>query len=91
MDGATPTWTSMSGDVTVSATGVTTVGKIQGVVISGTPSNGQILIATSSSAADWQNAPSGSFVRVLGEIYQEHLPIKQLLVCRLCQFLRHHL
>jgi hypothetical protein len=47
------TWTTLSGDVTVSATGVTTVGKIQGVTISGTPSAGEVLVATSSTAADW--------------------------------------
>jgi hypothetical protein len=47
------TWTTLSGDVTVNATGVTTVGKIQGVTISGTPSAGEVLVATSSTAADW--------------------------------------
>lgn len=31
-----------------------TVQKIQGVAISGTPSTGQAIIATSSSAASWQ-------------------------------------
>jgi hypothetical protein len=35
------------------------VAKISGVAITGPPSTGQILIATSSSAASWQAAPGG--------------------------------
>ena len=55
----TPTWTSMSGDVTISATGATTVGQLQGtIVLSGTPSSGQVLVATSSTAADWATSPA---------------------------------
>lgn len=54
-----PTWTTLSGDMTVSNAGATTVGKIQGgIALSGTPSSGQVLTATSSTAADWQT-PSG--------------------------------
>lgn len=44
---------SLAGDVT-GAAGSNTVAKIQGTVISGTPSTGKILIATSGSAASWQ-------------------------------------
>jgi hypothetical protein len=57
----TPTWTTLSGDVVVGATGITTVNKIQGVVISGTPTNGQVLTATGTTAANWQTPTSGSF------------------------------
>lgn len=49
---------TMGGDVT-GTTAASTVSKIQGVVISGTPVTGYVLEATSSSAATWQN-PSTS-------------------------------
>lgn len=60
----------LDGDLGGSAT-IPTVESIQGVIISGTPSNGQVLTATSGSAATWStselpssaviyaNAPSG--------------------------------
>ena len=35
-----------------------TVSKVTGIAISGTPSTGQVLTATSSSAADWQTLPA---------------------------------
>jgi len=54
----TPTWTTLSGDVT-NTLGVTTVGQLQGtIVLSGTPASGNVLTATSSTAAHWA-APSG--------------------------------
>lgn len=68
MSNATPatTWTTISGDVTVSATGVTTVGQLQGtIVLSGTPSAGQVLTATSSTAADWATPSGGSGITQL--------------------------
>jgi hypothetical protein len=58
----TPTWTTLSGDVTVSSGGITHVGQLQGtIVLSGTPSTGQVLTATSATAADWVTPASGSF------------------------------
>jgi trimeric autotransporter adhesin len=58
----TPTWTTLSGDVTVSSGGITRVGQLQGtIVLSGTPSTGQVLTATGAGAADWQTPASGSF------------------------------
>ncbi len=38
-----------------------TVSKVNGIACSGTPSTGQILVATSSSAATWQNNSGGAF------------------------------
>jgi hypothetical protein len=57
--GATaPAWASISGDITASAStvGQLTVAAIQGVVISGTPSTGQVLTATGGTAAHWAAA-----------------------------------
>ncbi len=42
-----------------------TVAKIQGVAISGTPANGQVLTATSSTTATWQ-APSSGAMTLIG-------------------------
>jgi hypothetical protein len=50
---ATGTWTTPAG-----GSGNTT--SIDGVTVTGTPSSGQVLTATSSSAADWQTLASGS-------------------------------
>lgn len=36
-----------------------TVARVNGITITGAPSTGQIIIATSGTAASWQNAPSG--------------------------------
>jgi hypothetical protein len=61
---------TLTGDVTGSGTTAgttTTIAKIQGVVISGTPSNGYVLTATSSTAADWQAISSGS-VTLAGDV-----------------------
>jgi hypothetical protein len=52
---------TLTGDVTGSGTTAgttTTVAAIQGVTISGTPSSGQVLKATSSSAASWAADPA---------------------------------
>jgi hypothetical protein len=53
--------TQLTGDVVAGpglGSQVTTVEAIQGVAISGTPSDGYILTATSSSAANWAQFPS---------------------------------
>jgi hypothetical protein len=56
---------TLTGDVTSSGgttgSASTTVAKIQGVTISGTPSAGYVLEATSSTAASWQ-APSSDII-----------------------------
>lgn len=45
---------SLSGDVTITAAGVASVGQLQGaIILSGTPSAGQVLTATSTTAAHW--------------------------------------
>jgi hypothetical protein len=52
---------TLAGDVTGSGTTgstSTTVAKIQGVTISGTPSAGYVLEATSATAASWQTPPA---------------------------------
>ncbi len=49
-----PVGVVMSGDATISNTGVVSVGKINGISITGTPSAGQVPTATSSAAATWQ-------------------------------------
>jgi len=47
------TWVSMSGDATIDSTGLVTVGRVNGVSITGTPTAGNQPIATSSTAAAW--------------------------------------
>ena len=51
-----PTWTSMSGDVTISATGATTVGKIDGYTVANPSggSNGQVLGIAAGNNLTWQ-------------------------------------
>ena len=50
---------ALSGDVTTTAgSTVTTVGKVNGVAVTGTPTSGQVITATSGTAADWAT-PSG--------------------------------
>lgn len=50
---------TMSGDVT-GTTAASTVSKLQGTItLSGTPSTGQVLTATSATAADWQTGGGG--------------------------------
>jgi hypothetical protein len=60
---STSNWaaTTLSGDISESATtpGDLTVASIQGIVISGTPSTGQVLEATSPTAASWQTPSPG--------------------------------
>jgi hypothetical protein len=103
LSNATPvtTWTTMSGDATMGATGALTLASVNsdtgtfgsasavaqltvngkglvtaasnvsittvtGITISGTPSSGQVLTATSSSAADWQTpAVQGGWITAL--------------------------
>jgi hypothetical protein len=55
----------LGGDVT-GAAGSNTVASIQGVVISGTPSAGETLIATSPTAAAWSN--TGGTVTLSGDV-----------------------
>lgn len=50
---------AMSGDATIANTGAVTVGKVNGIAISGTPSIGQVPTATSTTAATWQNPSAG--------------------------------
>jgi len=61
MSNGTPatTWTTISGNATISATGVVTVSAVGGITVTGTPTTGQVLTATSSSAADWASPASG--------------------------------
>jgi hypothetical protein len=47
---------SLAGDVSGSITS-NSVDKIKGITLSGTPVTGQLLTATSSTTANWQNAP----------------------------------
>jgi hypothetical protein len=61
---------ALTGDVTTSAGAVaTTVASIQGVVISGTPAAGQVLKATSSTAALWENRANLS--TELGPLFED--------------------
>lgn len=50
----------LGGDVTGSLNALT-VAKINGITLSGTPSNGQVLTATSTTAAHWASPAAGSF------------------------------
>jgi len=50
----------LAGDLSGTSTSPT-VAKIQGVVISGSPTSGQVLTATNSTAATWKAAPSNTF------------------------------
>jgi hypothetical protein len=72
--GSSATWTAptatLVGDVTGSGStsGITTtVAKIQGVSISGTPSAGQTLVASSSTAASW-TSPARAWVTNAGAV-----------------------
>jgi hypothetical protein len=56
--GLVTTTTSLSGDVTGTA-GATTVAKVNGVAVTGTPSSGQVITASSSTAAAWTTPASG--------------------------------
>ena len=57
-----PTWTSMSGDVTISATGATTVGKIDGYTVANPSggSNGQVLGIAAGNNLTWQTVGGSS-------------------------------
>ena len=63
----TPTWTTVSGDATISNTGSVSVNAIRSAtttinVSSATaPSSGQVLTATSSTTATWQTPSGGGF------------------------------
>ena len=45
------------GSLSFTGTGILNASQINGITVSGTPSTGQVLTATSSSAANWQAAP----------------------------------
>lgn len=47
--------------LTTSGSGSINASKISGIAVSGTPSAGQVLTATSSSAADWASPSAGAF------------------------------
>lgn len=70
-DGETA-WTSLayfgSGDVTSvnGETGAVTVTEVSGITVSGTPSSGQVLTATSSTAADWATPAAAPVSSVFG-------------------------
>jgi hypothetical protein len=53
----------LAGDLT-GTSGEPTVASVNGVSISGTPSAGQVIVASSATAAVWQTAPNGSTVTV---------------------------
>jgi hypothetical protein len=55
MSNATPanTWTSLSGDISLSSSGASTVLAINGTTVPATPSANQVLQATSGTAATW--------------------------------------
>jgi len=55
---ATVSATSTSGDLSGTLPNVT-VAKVNGISISGTPSSGQVLMASGSTAASWQNPVTG--------------------------------
>ena len=55
MSNATPatTWTTLSGDMTVGATGTTSVTSVHGTSVPAGPSANQVLVATSGTTATW--------------------------------------
>jgi hypothetical protein len=54
---------AMSGDATIVSSGAVTVGKINGIAITGTPSTGKIPVATGSTAATWQTPPTATSIQ----------------------------
>ena len=52
----TPTWTTLAGDMTVGATGTTTVAKVNGTSVPASPAANTVLLATSTTAASWSAA-----------------------------------
>lgn len=46
------------GTLTYTSTGVVNASEIDGVTVTGTPTAGQVITATSGTAADWQNPPN---------------------------------
>jgi hypothetical protein len=55
------------GLITAVSTTTPTVSAVSGITISGTPTSGQLLTATSSSAANWQNAPTSGINQLTGD------------------------
>ena len=73
----TPTWTTVSGDGSIGATGVLQVDIARGLKSATTtvsvsaataPSSGQVLTATSSTAATWQTPSSGGITALTGDV-----------------------
>ncbi len=48
-----PTWTTVSGDVTISNSGVITVASVNGTSVPAAPNADEVLVAISSSVGDW--------------------------------------
>src|ERR1035437_7122333 len=48
------------GGLTTSGSGVINANEVDGVLVTGTPSAGQVITATSPTAADWQTPSAGS-------------------------------
>lgn len=62
------TWTTVSGDTTISNTGVTTTAKVNGITITGTPSSTNVPIATSSTSATWGALVSADLPSLAGDV-----------------------
>jgi hypothetical protein len=63
--------TALTGDVTASGSGsqVATVGRLQGAVsLSGVPGNGQVLTASSATAASWQTPAVAGITALTGDV-----------------------
>lgn len=56
--GSTPGKVQLAGDLSGTAT-TPTVAKVNGIAVTGTPASGQVLTATSTTAASWQTASAG--------------------------------
>lgn len=70
----TPSWTSMSGDVTIGNTGATTVGKINGVAIgAGAPADTYLLQAYDSANAAWTAVGGDIYCGSPGNFYVNHI------------------
>ncbi|PID98919.1 hypothetical protein CSA80_04455 [Candidatus Saccharibacteria bacterium] len=57
---------TLAGDVTGAST-ATVVERVNGVTVSGTPTNGQVLTATGGTAASWQAPAGGAVTSVAGK------------------------
>lgn len=62
------TGSELSGDATTSGSNAVTVVKINGVTVSGTPAAGQVIVASSTSAASWSSAGAGTVTHSAGPL-----------------------